>query len=80
MSYVLQFIRDSEYPTSERQWVAIWLGVTASLFVLLSVSMGLDTETVLGSLFGGVIATGILGVLTAGLLAVQRYDSKRRAQ
>jgi len=80
MSYVLQFIRNSEYPTTERQWAFIWVGVTVSLFVLLSASMGLDTETVLGSLFAGSFTTAILGVTTAGLVAIQRYDAKHRAQ
>jgi hypothetical protein len=80
MSYVLQFIRNSEYPTTERQWVLIWAAVTVSIFVLVSASMGLDGESVFGALLAGSVTTVILGVITAGLVAVQRYDAERRAQ
>ena len=80
MSYVLQFIRNSEYPTTERQWVLIWVAVTVSIFVLVSASMGFDVESVLGALLAGSVTTVLLGVITAGLVAVQRYDAKRRAQ
>lgn len=81
MSYVLQFIRNSEYPTTERQWVLIWGAVTVSIFVLVSVSMGrIDGGSVLGALLAGSFTTVLLGGITAGLVAVQRYDARRRAR
>jgi hypothetical protein len=80
MSYVLQFVRNSEYPTTERQWALIWAAVTVSILVLVSASTGRGGESVLGALLAGSVTTVVLGVVTAGLVAVQRYDARRRAR